>query len=423
MQLLNDKVDGSGSPENVLPAAEWNQLPTELQNIITALGMTLSNGDLNQLGKALAGYVANGAFYTDSGIADAYVLNTVGGKQSLPEYTDGAEVEFIATNPNTGAATVNVTGNGVKNIKINGGIDPSAGDINGRTILKFDDANDWFELELIDTVSWVGWLLENAFYTGVVHDVSSEDGQPLDIFFKPDGSKMYMAGEDGEAIYQYTLSTAWDLGTLSYDSVSFSVSAQTSSPEGFFISPDGTKMYLAGGSIGDLFQYTLATAWDVSTASYDVTLDVATESPAPRGVFLKPDGTKMYMNAHTGIDSDVYQYTLATAWDLSTASYDSVSYDLSPEDSNVGDIFISPDGTKMYAMGGAGGGGYVYQYTLATAWDLSTTSYDSVSFRVFNEEPIPQAVFFKPDGVKMYVTGTSSDSVHQYSTGRPYQDS
>jgi len=146
MQLLNDKIDGSGSPENVLPAVEWNQLPSEIQNIITALGMTLSNGDLNQLGKALAGYAANGSFFTDSGAANAYVLTAVGGKQVHPDYEDGDEVEFIAANPSTGASTVNVAGKGVKNIKMDGGGNPPPGAISGRTSLKFDSGNNWFEL-------------------------------------------------------------------------------------------------------------------------------------------------------------------------------------------------------------------------------------------------------------------------------------
>ena len=81
MQDLNDKITG-----NSLTAPEWNEVPSEIQNIIEGLGITLSGGDLNQLGKAIAGYVANGSFYTDSGAADAYVLSVIGSKQALPAY-------------------------------------------------------------------------------------------------------------------------------------------------------------------------------------------------------------------------------------------------------------------------------------------------------------------------------------------------
>jgi sugar lactone lactonase YvrE len=418
MQLLNDKIDGSGSPENVLTAAEWNQLPTEIQNIITTLGLSLSNGDLNQLGKALAGYVANGAFYTDSGTANAYVLTPLNGKQAPPAYTDGTRVEFVTTNPNIGASTANAAGIGLKNIKLQDGSDPAAGDINGRTILKFDDANDWFELELIETVSWAGWLLDNAFYTDVSHDVSSEDTEPSGVFFKPDGTKMYLVGDSNNRIYQYSLSTAWDLSTLSYDSVS--ILSQDTAPQGVFFKPDGTKMYLAGLGSGNIYQYSLSTGWDLSTASYDsVLLNITPDAVGVTGIFFKPDGEKMYLVGFT--NDNVYQYSLSTGWDLSTASYDSVFFDISSEDTSPSGVFFKPDGTKMYISGDSNN--RIFQYTLSTAWDLSTPSYDSISHYVGLEDTSPQGVFFKPDGVKMYMIGSLNDNVYQYSTGRPYQGS
>ena len=49
MQDLNDKVTGG-----TLTAAEWNEVPSELQNVIEGLGITLSGADLNQLGKAIS---------------------------------------------------------------------------------------------------------------------------------------------------------------------------------------------------------------------------------------------------------------------------------------------------------------------------------------------------------------------------------
>lgn len=141
MQDLTGKITGSS-----LTAAEWNQLPQEVQNVITALGIPLGSGDLNQLGKAIAGYVANGTFYSDSGVADAYVLSTIGSKQAPTGYTDGFEINFVTANPNTGASTVNVAGLGVKSIKTSTGADPGASDIIGRAKFVFDAGNDWFEL-------------------------------------------------------------------------------------------------------------------------------------------------------------------------------------------------------------------------------------------------------------------------------------
>lgn len=142
MQDLNDKITG-----NTLTAAEWNEVPSEIQNVIEGLGITLSGADLNQLGKAIAGYVANGDFYTDSGAANAYVLTKIGSKQAPAAYTNGFEVNFVAGNPNAaGASTINVAGLGVKSITDGGGNNPGAGEISGRTRCVFDSANNRFEL-------------------------------------------------------------------------------------------------------------------------------------------------------------------------------------------------------------------------------------------------------------------------------------
>ena len=111
MQDLNDKLTGDN-----LTAAEWNEVPSELQNVIENTGQALSGGDLNQLGKGVAQYAANGNFYTDSGAGNAYVLTQIGLKQSAPAYADGMAIEFVPANTNTGSASVNVAGLGVKNI-------------------------------------------------------------------------------------------------------------------------------------------------------------------------------------------------------------------------------------------------------------------------------------------------------------------
>ena len=71
-----------------------------------------------------------------------------------------------------------------------------------------------------------------------------------------------------DSVYQYSLSTAFDLSTVSYDSVSFSVASQDTAPVGITFSPDGTQMYMMGLVNSKIFQYSLSIAFDLSTASY-----------------------------------------------------------------------------------------------------------------------------------------------------------
>jgi len=143
MQDLNDKVT-SGT----LTAAEWNEVPSELQNIIEAWGQTLTTADLDQLGKGLAAYAAASQFYTGSGPADAYVATRITGIQAPPNYFDGMVVRFRVTNANTGASTVNVDGLGVKNITREDGAVLAPNDLvtTRDTWLRFDLSNDRFNL-------------------------------------------------------------------------------------------------------------------------------------------------------------------------------------------------------------------------------------------------------------------------------------
>jgi hypothetical protein len=116
----------------------------------------------------------------------------------------------------------------------------------------------------------------------------------------------------------------------------------------------------------------------------------------------------------TGSDS-VHQYSLSTAFDLSTASYDSVSFSVSGQDTSPTSIAFNNDGTKMYVVGVSND--RVHQYSLSTAFDLSTASYDSVIFSVNSQDPSPYGIAFNTDGTKMYMIGISSDSVYEYNTG------
>ena len=255
----------------------------------------------------------------------------------------------------------------------------------------------------------VPWSLSRAAYTNASFSVAAQSTGPEDIAFKTDGTKLYVLG-GGFGVFQYSLSTAWNLSTASYDSVSFSVTSEDATPTSLAFKSDGTKMYVVGNANDTVYQYSLSTAWNLSTASYDsVSFSVATEEINAQGLAFKSDGTKMYV-VGAGQDT-VYQYSL-TAWDLATASYDSVSFPVAQDPAPIGLAFKS-DGTKMYVMGN--GNQKVYQYSLSTAWNLSTASYDSVSFSVASQDIGPLGLAFKSNGTRMYVVGNGSDTVYQYS--------
>jgi DNA-binding beta-propeller fold protein YncE len=258
-----------------------------------------------------------------------------------------------------------------------------------------------------------GYDLANASYDSVSLSVSTREADPRALFFKSDGTKMFVTGNSSDAIQEYSLSTAWDLSTASH-TTSFSVASQEGNPQGLFFKPDGTKFWITGNS-NNVYQYSLTTAWDVSTASYDsISFSTSGQAALPVGVAFKSDGTKMYIVDTQGT-KNVYQYSLSNAWQVNSASYDSVSFSVSALDANIQDVTFNNDGTKMYIVGGDGNN--IYQHSLSTAWDLSTASYDSISFSFSSQTLRSSGAFFKPDGTKLYVSCITNNAVYQYTTG------
>lgn len=252
-----------------------------------------------------------------------------------------------------------------------------------------------------------GWDISKASYLQSF-DVSAQNILPRSVFFKPDGTKMYCVDGYGDEVDEYSLSTAWDISTASYVR-KFGVSAQETSPVSVSFKPDGTGMYVSGTSGDDINQYNLSTAWNVGTASYVRRFSDAGRDRSPNSISFKPDGTKMYIFG--GQYKKVYEYNLSTAWNIGTASYVRQSSVL-VQDLYAYSIFLKPDGTKLYMVGNQNDS--VYEYDILTAWDISTATYLQ-SFSVAAQNETPLGAYFKPDGKKMYVIGQfPADAVFEY---------
>jgi len=64
------------------------------------------------------------------------------------------------------------------------------------------------------------WDVDTAIYDNKFKDVGDQSSYPFDVAFKPDGSKMYIMESIDATVYQYTLSTVWDVDTATYDNKS-----------------------------------------------------------------------------------------------------------------------------------------------------------------------------------------------------------
>jgi hypothetical protein len=129
----------------------------------------------------------------------------------------------------------------------------------------------------------------------------------------------------------------------------------------------------------------------------------ATRNNAVTGVALSPDGTELF----EADSSAISQFSLSTPFDISTASFQqSVSPQPPQNVSSLSSVTFKPDGTRLYETGTTND--KIFQSSLSTPFDLSTrTLQKSISA----DDSRPQGIVFNSDGTKLYEVGGSSDRI------------
>ncbi len=246
---------------------------------------------------------------------------------------------------------------------------------------------------------------------GKVVSINNANTYSNSFDFNANGSKLYSVGA-AERIYQFSLSENYNINTATYGNVFFNAGGQDNLSYGIRLSSDGFNAYLAGDTNNRIFQYAMTTAFDVSTMSYSGKSFLTTsETSSPQDVSLNTNGTKMYVL--DGLNDIIYQYTLATPYDANTAIYDTKSLDLSPQNTSNRSFGFNSDGTKFYSLG-ASSTKKVYQYSMATAFDISTATYDGVFFAVNGVDLNITGVRLSNSDNSLYLTGRSYNRIAQF---------
>lgn len=271
------------------------------------------------------------------------------------------------------------------------------------------------------------WDIKYAFFDGASPsfvNVRTEQPNINGGVFKPDGTKMFIIGDaTGRKVDEYELSNPWDVSTASHVQ-SYSTQSEDLTPEDIFFrndgsADDGKQMYIVADSGNEVNEYSLTTAWDISTASYSRRLSITNEESNPLGIFFRDDGEKMYICGRNG--DEVNEYTLTTAWNVTTAQHVQ-AFSVSSQENNASGVFFrndgsSNDGKQMYIVGYSGDD--VNEYSLTTAWDISTASYVR-NFSVNNLDTAPMGLFFKSDGSEMFIFGQTTKTVYKFYLDTPW---
>ena len=189
-------------------------------------------------------------------------------------------------------------------------------------------------------------------------DTESEDNDSRDVKFNQNGTKMFVLGKQNDRVCEYTLSIGFDVSST-VTLVDCASVSEESKPDELEFNPDGTKMFVMGESGDDVNEYTLSTGFDVSTATFVDSFSVRSEETVPMGLAFTYDGTKMFVVGWTG--EDVNEYTLSTGFDVSTATFVD-SFSITDQDDEPGSLAFSSDGSKLFLLGRENN--KVYEYSL-----------------------------------------------------------
>lgn len=236
---------------------------------------------------------------------------------------------------------------GVKNFSINGDIDT---------------------LPTSTTIKRILWYKSSLSY--------STRPEPSGISFKPDGSQVILCGnlneylnnggtneyrQYGAIIFQYSLSTNWNINTIQgnsefsgispskiyyFDGGSYTTSGFPTSGviRDIFVHPDGDKFYYIRDNY--LYQGSISSVWDIgstgqnlNTNIYSLFLDATLVSSQDdigsfTGINFTSDGKTLFITTRGKYQTSpkyyfgptIFQYSLSTAWNISTASFTNSYY-------------------------------------------------------------------------------------------------
>ena len=261
---------------------------------------------------------------------------------------------------------------------------------------------------------------------------------PRHVEFNNDGTKMFIVGGTLDFVYEWTLTTGFDISTATYagNAEAFDIFKNNRNgfgdgqSRGIHFNTDGTKMFVVGNNFDEINEYSLSTGFDISSGGNSISAFTASEDISstvgafPQGIEFNTDGTKMFVTESTG-SNQLHEFTLTTGFNLSTMVNDGthVTSDV------LGDTLLSPhgiafsiDGTKMFVVSndvnGISSNDSINEYTLTTGFDITTATF-TATFDLSDRAHDPHGVEFNDDGTKMFIMDTKLPS--QSGTGYLYE--
>jgi len=164
-------------------------------------------------------------------------------------------------------------------------------------------------------------IYEGGIYVDNVDDVDDVEA----VEFNNDGSLMYVVSSYyyDDQLFQYECDTPFDVTTASLSKQINTEDVTGDDVEGVKFNNDGSKMFLVAESPSEMYEYDLSTPFEITTASFSVKFDTNDNGEAtnPDGIEWNNDGSRFYV-----VDDNGYidEYFCTTPFDITTRQLDGV---------------------------------------------------------------------------------------------------
>ncbi len=129
-----------------------------------------------------------------------------------------------------------------------------------------------------------------------------DENQIRTLAFKPDGTRMFIGGIKNDKLRQYDLANPFDLRSgVTPGGTSDSLDSADTNMRNIQFNPDGTQLFFAGNENTRMNKYSLSTAYDITTLSSTfTTFDLGSRTNNMMGFIFASNFTKLFVTSDDG---------------------------------------------------------------------------------------------------------------------------
>ena len=193
--------------------------------------------------------------------------------------------------------------------------------IDGSPVLSFTSSEE-HNYNRFPVNTSISFLRDNLYTVSATKETFTHSSEPSKKLgnIAGDGTKLYLATDLNSTylgLHQYTLSVPGDITTAVLD-------AEISLPVAYRMQMcfdvTGTRLYVSSWSPGRIYQFSLSTPWDIST--YTLINEKVFSPNNVRSMALSTDGAKMFISRIIQVGAAtllyLYEMTLSTPFDITT---------------------------------------------------------------------------------------------------------